>query len=55
VLASNFIGVANRLRKIPVANVLQSYLLAAALAVGALLLLLRRLDPPVAPGWESRA
>ena len=48
VLASNFIGKVNRLRTVPVANVLQSYLLAAALVVGVLLVLLRRMDPPVA-------
>jgi len=49
VLASNFIGKVNRLGTVPLANVLQSYLLAAALVVGVLLVMLRRLDPPIAP------
>jgi hypothetical protein len=55
VLASNFIGVANRFRTVPVANVVQSYLLAAALVVGVLLVRLRRLDPPVAAAVPTSA
>jgi alpha-1,2-mannosyltransferase len=55
VLSSNFIAKVQRLRTVPVANVLQSYLLAAALAVGVLLVLLRRQDPPVTIAGAERA